>query len=64
MISNSTQEPCDNCGTFVSTYDGVYFSKGDTKRFNELSWHEFGRMLMAYEGFHFKFEIFEGDEER
>jgi len=30
----------------------------------ELSWHEFGRMLMAYEGFHFKLEIFEGDEER
>ena len=30
----------------------------------ELSWHEFGRMLMSYEGFHFKFEIFEGTEER
>ncbi|MFC1895375.1 hypothetical protein ACFL0Q_01765 [Thermodesulfobacteriota bacterium] len=30
----------------------------------ELSWHEFGRMLMAYEGFHFKLEIFEGTEER
>ncbi len=30
----------------------------------ELSWHEFGRMLMAYEGFHFKLEIFEGSEER
>ena len=30
----------------------------------ELSWHEFGRMIMAYEGFHFKLEIFEGDEER
>jgi hypothetical protein len=30
----------------------------------ELSWHEFGRMLMSYEGFHFKLEIFEGDEER
>ena len=30
----------------------------------ELSWCEFGRMLMAYEGFHFKLEIFEGDEER
>jgi hypothetical protein len=29
----------------------------------ELSWHEFGRMLMAYEGFHFKLELFEGDEE-
>lgn len=29
-----------------------------------LSWHEFGRMLMAYEGFHFKLEIFGGDEER
>ncbi len=25
---------------------------------------EFGRMLMAYEGFHFKLEIYEGDEER
>jgi hypothetical protein len=30
----------------------------------ELSWHEFGRMLMTYEGFHFKMEIFEGSEER
>ena len=29
-----------------------------------LSWHEFGRMLMTYEGFHFKFEIFEGFEQR
>lgn len=197
MNSNSTQKPCDTCGTEVSTYDGVYFSKGDKSRFlcnrcynesisgaigldfehlsfnpiiladkdgenhtfhfqtrllgdkvhiqaleirdnaprgyefsiysdaeddlfglftklaermrrelkrkhiesgdltrysiteedivrghitwdddtdgevpclvidgKELSWHEFGRMLMAYEGFHFKLEIFEGDEER
>jgi len=24
---------------------------------------KFGRMLMAHEGFHFKLEIFEGDEE-
>lgn len=30
----------------------------------ELSWHEFGRMLMTYEGFHFKLQIFEGNEER
>ena len=30
----------------------------------ELTWHEFGRMLMTYEGFHFKLEIFEGFEER
>jgi len=30
----------------------------------EISWHEFGRMLMAYEGFHFKLEIFESNEER
>ncbi len=30
----------------------------------EITWHEFGRMLMTYEGFHFKLEIFEGDEER
>lgn len=30
----------------------------------ELSWHEFGRMLMSYEGFHFKLEIFEGSQER
>lgn len=30
----------------------------------ELSWHEFGRMLMAYEGFHFKLEIFEASEEK
>jgi len=197
MNSNSTQKPCDTCGTAVSTYDGVYFFKGDTRRFlctrcynesisetigldfehlsfhpiilvdkdgenhtfhfqtrllgdkvyiqsleirnnvpkgyefsiygdaeddlfglftklvermrrelkrkhiepgnltryiisdedivrghitwddetdgevpcividgKELSWHEFGRMLMAYEGFHFKLEIFEGDEKR
>jgi hypothetical protein len=28
----------------------------------ELSWEEFGRMLMTYEGFHFKLEIFEGHE--
>jgi len=30
----------------------------------ELSWHEFGRMLMSYEGFHFKLQIFEGSEEK
>ncbi len=30
----------------------------------ELSWHEFGRMLMAYEGFHFKLQIFGGSEEK
>lgn len=30
----------------------------------ELSWHEFGRMLMTYEGFHFKLEIFERSEEK
>lgn len=30
----------------------------------ELSWHEFGRMLMTYEGFHFKLEIFEWSEEK
>jgi hypothetical protein len=30
----------------------------------ELSWQEFGRMLMTYEGFHFKIDIFEGSEER
>ena len=29
----------------------------------ELSWHEFGRMLMTYEGFHFKLKIFEGSDE-
>ncbi len=29
-----------------------------------LTWHEFGRMLMSYEGFHFKCEIFEGFERR
>ena len=33
MNSNSTQEPCDTCGTKVSTYDGVYFTQGDTRRF-------------------------------
>ena len=30
----------------------------------ELSWDEVGRMLMTYEGFHFKLEIFERSEER
>jgi hypothetical protein len=30
----------------------------------ELSWYEFGRMLMTYEGFHFKLEIFESSEEK
>jgi len=30
----------------------------------ELSWHEFGRMLMTYEGFHFKLEIFGRSEEK
>lgn len=30
----------------------------------ELSWYEFGRMLMTYEGFHFKLEIFEANEEK
>ena len=29
-----------------------------------LSWEEFGKMLMSYEGFHFKLEIFERSEER
>jgi len=30
----------------------------------ELSWKEFGRMLMTYEGLHFKLEIFERFDER
>lgn len=30
----------------------------------ELSWHEFGRMLMTFEGFNFKLEIFDETEER
>jgi hypothetical protein len=30
----------------------------------EISWNGFGRILMMYEGFHFKLEIFDGDEER
>jgi hypothetical protein len=30
----------------------------------ELSWHEFGRMLMTYEGLRLKLEIFESDKER
>ena len=30
----------------------------------ELSWEEFGRMLMTYEGFHFKLEIFDRFDER
>ena len=30
----------------------------------ELSWEEFGRMLMTFEGFHFKLEIFDRFEER
>ena len=30
----------------------------------EVSWHEFGRMVMTYEGFHFKLEIFEGTKEK
>ena len=29
----------------------------------ELRWDEFGRMLMTYEGFHFKLEIFDRSEE-
>lgn len=30
----------------------------------KLSWYDFGKMLMTYEGSHFKFEIFEGSEEK
>ena len=30
----------------------------------ELSWHEFGKMLMTYEGFHFKLEIFDRSEDK
>jgi hypothetical protein len=30
----------------------------------QISWHEFGRMLMTFEGFHFKLDVFEGNEER
>ena len=30
----------------------------------ELSWHQLGRMLMTYEGFDFKLEIFDGTEDR
>ncbi len=29
----------------------------------EIRWDEFGRMLMTYEGFHFKLEIFDRSEE-
>ncbi len=30
----------------------------------ELSWEEFGRMVMVYNGFNFKMEIFDKTEER
>ncbi len=30
----------------------------------EISWHEFGRMLMTFEGFLFKIDLFEGNEEK
>jgi len=30
----------------------------------EILWHEFGRMIMTYEGFHFKLEIFDRSEEK
>jgi hypothetical protein len=30
----------------------------------EISWDEFRRMLMTYEGFKFKLEIFETDDEQ
>lgn len=30
----------------------------------EFSWHDFGGMLMTYERFHFKLEIFESSEEK
>ncbi len=30
----------------------------------ELSWNEFGRMLMTHEGFHFRLDIFDRFEER
>jgi hypothetical protein len=29
----------------------------------EIRWDEFGRMLMTYEGFHFKLEIFDRSED-
>jgi len=29
----------------------------------EVSWDEFGRMLMTFEGFKFKLEIFETDDD-
>ncbi len=29
----------------------------------EIRWDEFGRMLMTYEGFHFKLEIFDRSDE-
>lgn len=29
-----------------------------------VSWEEFGKMLMSYEGWHFKMEIYDGTEER
>jgi len=29
----------------------------------EVSWHEFGRMLMTYEGWNFKLDIFDSNEE-
>jgi hypothetical protein len=29
-----------------------------------VSWEKFGRILMTYEGWHFKMEIYDGTEER
>ena len=33
MNSNFTKKQCSDCGTEVSTYDGVNLSTGDTSRF-------------------------------
>ncbi|MHC4270656.1 MAG: DUF7713 domain-containing protein [Planctomycetota bacterium] len=30
----------------------------------EIPWHEFGKMLMTYEGFNFRLDIFDRFEEK
>ena len=48
---------------------GSDYSEGDGRPVvvvdgNEIEWDDFGRMLLTYEGWHFKMEIHDQSEER
>lgn len=51
-------------GYITSAEDGMYEGPCLVIDGKQITWEEFGRMLQASEGFHFKLEIFDSDVEK